>query len=133
MWNVQIPLSHPKDVTTQSNRVRRKVLKSFHVEYSMSFWFCNYLVLFSLSDSLLCSKPTVSNPIMQIQSSWHLQAYFAEIWLGLCRMSQQILQNVAKYQTWWMFAIHLKTFEFLFFTLQVFRFILEDEAVYLKL
>ena len=32
MWNVQIPkmpLSHPKDVTTQSNRVRRKVLKSF--------------------------------------------------------------------------------------------------------
>ena len=24
-----MPLSHPKDVTTQSNRVRRKVLKSF--------------------------------------------------------------------------------------------------------
>ena len=31
IWNMQIPkmpLSHPKDVTTQSNRVRRKVLKS---------------------------------------------------------------------------------------------------------
>ena len=25
----KMPLSHPKDVTTQSNRVRRKVLKSF--------------------------------------------------------------------------------------------------------
>ena len=34
MWNVQIPkmpLSHPKDVTTQSYRVRRKVLKSFAI------------------------------------------------------------------------------------------------------
>ena len=25
----KMPLSHPKEVTTQSNRVRRKVLKSF--------------------------------------------------------------------------------------------------------
>ena len=28
----KMPLSHPKDVTTQSNRVRRKVLKSFEMD-----------------------------------------------------------------------------------------------------
>ena len=70
MWNVQIPkmpLSHPKDVTAQSNRVRRKVLKSF---LPSKIFFClSRIVLYLqvaqlMSRSVYLFKPMILNDVI---------------------------------------------------------------------